>query len=84
MMLMKNRPLWFKIISIIGIVIAIANLLTNAPFFKILTMLGLAGVLASYGTFELKKNHAMVFIFFGLAVFQVLVLIETLYAATTK
>lgn len=82
--LMKIRPLWFNIISIVTLTIATANLLTDATFLKILTMLCLAVVMGSYGTLELKKNRLLAFVFFGVATFLIFVLIKTVFVAVIK
>ncbi|WP_414853194.1 hypothetical protein [Brevibacillus sp. IT-7CA2] len=71
-------------ISIIGIVIATASLITEAPILRILTMFVLAIVMTSLGTFELKKNRKMAFIMFGVAAFQVFVLADMIYVTATK
>ncbi|WP_213024656.1 hypothetical protein [Brevibacillus reuszeri] len=46
---MKKNPVWFNLLSIVVIVIAITSLLTTASFFHLATMLGLAVVMASLG-----------------------------------
>ncbi|PSK11690.1 hypothetical protein C7R92_09550 [Brevibacillus porteri] len=81
---MKNRPLWFNIFSIVALSIAVVNIFIHAPFLRILTMLCLPVFMASLGTFELKKNRKMAFIMFGVAAFQVFVLIDTIYVFSTK
>ncbi|MED1785819.1 hypothetical protein P4V43_28870 [Brevibacillus fortis] len=81
---MKNRPLWFNIFSVAALSIAIVNVFTHVAFLKIITILCLAVVMASLGTFELKKNRKMAFILFGVAAFQVYVSVEMIYVAATK
>ncbi|QOT01029.1 hypothetical protein JNUCC42_10465 [Brevibacterium sp. JNUCC-42] len=81
---MKKKPLWFNVISIIAIVITIASLITSAPFLRILSMLGLAVIMASLGSFELNKNRKMAFMLFGVASFQVFVLIDSIYVLVAK
>ena len=81
---MKNRPLWFRIISIIVAAIAITNLFTHSSLFRTLTMLGLAVVMISFGTFELSKNRMMAFMFFGVAILQIFTMIKTIYVIPTK
>ncbi|MGF9909244.1 hypothetical protein [Brevibacillus porteri] len=80
---MKNRPLWFNIFSVVALSIAVVNVFTHVAFLRIVTMLCLAVVMASLGTFELKKNRKMAFILFGVAAFQVFVLAEMIYVAGT-
>ncbi|AYB38549.1 hypothetical protein [Brevibacillus laterosporus] len=81
---MKKHPLWFKVISIIAIVITIASLITSAPFLRMLSILGLAVIMASLGSFELNKNRTMAFMFFGVAALQVSVLIDWIYVLVAK
>ncbi|MFG0216854.1 hypothetical protein ACFU8X_27750 [Brevibacillus porteri] len=81
---MKNRPLWFNIFSVVALSIAVVNVFTHVAFLRIITMLCLAVVMASLGTFELKKNRKMAFILFAVAAFQVFVLVEMIYVAATK
>lgn len=84
MILMKNRPLWFNIFSIVALTIAVVNIFTHVAFLRIVTMLCLAIFMASLGTFELKKNRKMAFILFGVAAFYVFVLADMIYVAATK
>ncbi len=84
MSLMKKNPLWFNVISIITIVITIASLITDAPFLRIFTMLGLAVIMASLGSFELKKNRTMSFMFFCVSALQIFVLIDWIYVLVKK
>ncbi|GED58872.1 hypothetical protein ABER61_21630 [Brevibacillus formosus] len=81
---MKNRPLWFYIFSVVALSISVLNIFTHAAFLRIVTMICLAVVMVSLGTFELKKNRKMAFALFGVAVFQVFVLAEMIYVAVTK
>ncbi|MGG4439234.1 hypothetical protein [Brevibacillus fortis] len=81
---MKNRPLWFNIFSVAALSVAVVNVFTHVAFLKIITILCLAVVMASLGTFELKKNRKMAFILFGVAAFQVYVSVEMIYVAATK
>ncbi|WP_188067777.1 hypothetical protein [Brevibacillus brevis] len=81
---MKNRPLWFNIFSVVALAIAVVNIFTHVAFLRIVTMICLAVVMASLGSFELKKNRKMAFILFGVAAFQVLVSVEMIYVAVTK
>ncbi|MFS0553322.1 hypothetical protein [Brevibacillus sp. 179-C9.3 HS] len=76
---MKRNPLWFNVVSIMVIVLAIASLITSASVLRVLTMLGLAIIMVSLGTFELKKKHKIAYLFFGVAAFQALVLIDAVY-----
>lgn len=81
---MKKRPLWFNAISIITIVIVIVSLITSAPFLRILTMLGVAAITTSLGTFELNKNRNLALMLFGVAALQVLVMIDSIYVLLIK
>ncbi|ATF12506.1 hypothetical protein A616_11005 [Brevibacillus brevis X23] len=54
---MKNRPLWFNIFSVVALSMAVVNVFTHVTFLRIVTMLCLAVVMASLGTFERKKNR---------------------------
>ena len=81
---MKKNPLWFNAISIITIVIVIVSLITSAPFLRILTMLGVAVIMASLGKLELNKNRKMAFMLFGVAALQVLVMIDSIYVLLIK
>ncbi|QDS35000.1 hypothetical protein FPS98_13865 [Brevibacillus brevis] len=81
---MKNRPLWFNIFSVVALSIAVVNVFTHVAFLRIITMLCLAVVMVSLGTFALKKNRKMAFILFAVAAFQVFVLVEMIYVAATK
>ncbi|MBY0088258.1 hypothetical protein HP567_013305 [Brevibacillus sp. M2.1A] len=81
---MKNRPLWFHIFSVVAFSIAVVNIFTHVAFLRIVTMICLAVVMASLGSFELKKNRKMAFALFGVAAFQVFVLAEMFYVTATK
>lgn len=81
---MKKNPLWFNIVSIIVILITIAFLITSSPSLRIFSMLGVAVIMASLGTFELTKNRKMAVMLFVVAALQVLVTIDTIYVLATK
>ncbi|KMZ41700.1 MULTISPECIES: hypothetical protein [Bacillales] len=81
---MKNRPLWFNIFSVVALAIAVVNIFAHVAFLRIVAMICLAVVMASLGSFELKKNRKMAFILFGVAAFQVFVSAEMIYVAVTK
>ncbi|MFF0826164.1 hypothetical protein ACFYU8_04870 [Brevibacillus sp. NPDC003359] len=76
---MKKTPIWFTVVSMMVIVLAIATLITSAQFLRIATMLGLAIIMAALGTFERKKKHKIAYLFFFVAALQVLVLIDGIY-----
>ncbi|USG64568.1 hypothetical protein NDK47_20835 [Brevibacillus ruminantium] len=76
---MKTYPLWYYLISVLVIVIAIASLFTGAPVLRFLTTLGLGVVMASLGTFQWKKNRMMAYALFGVAALQVFALIYSIY-----
>ena len=81
---MKKNPLWFNVISIIFIVITTASLITSVPFLRVLTILGLAVIMASLGSFELNRNRMLAFMFFGVAALQVYELIDRIYVLVAK
>lgn len=84
MISMKNRPVWFRVISIVALLIAVANLFTNSTLQRELTMLCLAVVMGSSGILEWRKKRRYAAIaFLGVAAFQMYVLIETIYVFAT-
>lgn len=81
---MKKNPLWLTIMSIIVIGITIASLITGSHFLRILIMLGLVVLMTYLGSSELNKNRKMAYMYFGVAAFQVFVMIDTIYVLATK
>jgi len=72
---MNKNPLWFNVIAIIVIVIAVASFISDAPFLRILNTLGLFVLMVSFGTIERRKNKARAFTLFGISAFLVFVLV---------
>lgn len=71
---MNRNPIWFNIIAIIVIVIALISLVSNAPFLRIVNTLGLVVLMVSLGTFAWSKNKARAYTFLGISAFLVFVL----------
>jgi len=82
--LMKKNPIWFNLLSIIVIVIAITSLITRASFFHLATMLGLAVVMASLGSLEFYKNRKLAYMLFCVALLQVVVFIDSIVVFASK
>ncbi|MFF2528385.1 hypothetical protein ACFVS2_05660 [Brevibacillus sp. NPDC058079] len=76
---MKNTPIWFTVVSMMVIVLAIATLITSSRLLRIATMLGLAIIMTALGSFEWKKQHKIAYLFFIVAACQVLILIDGVY-----
>jgi hypothetical protein len=76
---MKKTPIWFTVVSMMVIVLAIATLFTSARLLRIATMLGLVIIMAALGTFERRKQHKIAYLFFFVAACQILVLIDGVY-----
>jgi hypothetical protein len=77
---MKRNPLWFNLLSFAVLAVTIISLVTSAPLLRIFSMLGLAMIMASLGSFEWNKNRKLAFTLFGVAVIQILVMIDTINA----